>query len=328
MTTYKLGPLPWSDETLARAYFQSFVAAYEAIREHPGYTLHKRVESLSAALRLFNKWCARFIEDIGRFHVEFREGGIMHRTRNGDLQQLEESFQESLYVIASTAMTLVDQSRGIEKHVVLAGYEEKKDAFVKCPAHRFIQELRNDVVHVSLHQPNWQISVRADGISETEMVLYPHQLQRADGWHSLAKQYLQERPEGVHIGALISEYQEKVTSLHKWLHQAITEAKGDVISEYLLCDRRLKAIGSHATWRMLLTQVVIQNKKDPFDYLDRYLTPEELLEVNNLPARSQQQVDRIIELIDEYGACNQELRELTYQAFAVGDVHQCRDRLS
>lgn len=325
MTTYTLGPLPWSDETLTRAYWKGFTKAYETIREHPGYELHKRVESLKAALRLFNKWCARFHEDLGNLHVELKEAGILQRNRKDELKRFEESFQEALYVIASTAMTLVEQSRAIAKKIELAGYEDKTSAFANDPAHRFIQELRNDVIHVSLHQPSWQVDIRMDGLGATEMILHPHQFQRAKGWHSLAKQYLQNRPDGVRVGELISQYQGNVVHFHEWLHQAITEAKGAVIADYLRCDRTLYAIGSRATWRLQLSQIVIPNKKDPFAYLDRYLNAEEMEEINALPHRSAGQIDRIIEIIDEYGACDGELRELVYQAFSVSDSINTRE---
>lgn len=113
MTASILGPLPWSDETLKRVYFQSLTAAYAAIREHPGYKLYKQQQSLNSTLRLFRKWCSRFHEDLDRFHVEAHEEKLMDRKHIQALQQFEEFFQEALYVIASTAMSLVDQSRRV-----------------------------------------------------------------------------------------------------------------------------------------------------------------------------------------------------------------------
>ncbi|MDP3308449.1 hypothetical protein [Methylotenera sp.] len=193
MTASILGPLPWSDETLKRAYFQSFTAAYEAIREHPGYDLHKRKQSLNSALRLFRKWCSRFHEELYRFHIETHEEKLMNRRHAETLQQFEESFQEALYVIASTAMTLVDQCRSIANHIELNGYTEQTNTFSNDPVHRLIQELRNDVLHASLHQPNWQISIKEDGTRTTEMMILPHQLSRSSKWHSLARQYLKEQ---------------------------------------------------------------------------------------------------------------------------------------
>jgi hypothetical protein len=322
MTAYSLGPLPWSNETLERAYFRGFAEAYEAIRQHPGYELHRRVQSLQSALRLFCKWCSHFLDELEKFHIEAHEGKTLEKRHALDLKGFEDSFQEALYIVASTAMTLVDQSRGIKNHLDQTEYQSRAELFANDPAHRLIQELRNDVIHVSLHKPNWRRSYKEDGNSSTEMILLPHQLSRSSEWHQLARKYLQAQPDGIAIGQLIKEYQVKVNAFHEWLHTALQASVGNTIADYLRCERHLKTIGSRSMWRLMLLQVVIPQKRDPYSYLDRYLTPEELAEVSRLPSRSKTQVDRIIELVDEYGACDEELRGLVYQAFQVNDYNQ------
>ncbi len=92
---------------------------------------------------------------------------------------------------------------------------------------------------------------------------------------------------------------------------------GPCVSDYLRCRRRLKAVTARATWNIILKQVLIAGKRDPYPYLERYLNSNEIDEVLQLPARSRRQVDRIIEIVDEYGACDDELRETAYEAFGV-----------
>ncbi len=46
-----------------------------------------------------------------------------------------------------------------------------------------------------------------------------------------------------------------------------------------------------------------------YDYLLRYLTDDELERVYSLPMRSKEQVDLIIKILDDYGACNDDLRK-------------------
>jgi hypothetical protein len=52
-------------------------------------------------------------------------------------------------------------------------------------------------------------------------------------------------------------------------------------------------------------------------YLDKYLSDNEIEEILSLPFRSKLQVDRIIELIDEYRCCDEELRNAAYRLFGV-----------
>jgi hypothetical protein len=77
----------------------------------------------------------------------------------------------------------------------------------------------------------------------------------------------------------------------------------------------------HGGWRLIL-RGGIDSGANPYEHLEKYLEREALDEIERLPHRSAMQVNRIIELIDEHGACNDELRELAYCLFKVkgGDI--------
>ena len=321
MKAYKLGTLPWSDETLEKAYWKNFTDAHESIKQHPGYDLHERIQSLKAVLRMFNKTADSFFATLQQFHTEVHEKNLFSRSRNDDLCKFEETFQEILYLFASCAMTLVDQSRTLSRKVEMSGYEERiSTIFSENPRHRLIQELRNDLVHVTLHKPSWQLSTEQDHTHITQFVLNADQLKRSKKWHSLAKKYLQEHSNNIDLGTLIQEYRKQVNELQEWLQVAVIEVTSSTINDYLRCDKFLKAIGSRCGWRLLLSQVIIQGGRDPYQYLDKYLTQLEVEEIQRLPNKSKEQVDRIIEIVDDYGACNEELQSLAYKAFGVTEV--------
>jgi hypothetical protein len=318
MDAYKLGPLPWRNEALERAYWKDFRDAHESIKQHPGFDLHECSLSLKSVLRMFNKTADTFFTTLQRFHAEADGQQLFSRIRSNDLREFEETFQETLYLFASCAMTLVDQSRALSKKVEIPDYSSRvSSTFAGNPRHRFIQELRNDLIHVTLHQPGWQLSTDRDRTRTSRFMLHANQLKRADDWHRLAKEYLQQRSSGVDLGALIQEYRMQVNEFQEWLQARVIEAADQIIDDYLRCDRFLKAIGSRCLWRLLLSQVVIQGRRDPCQYLDQYLTQSELDEIQLLPPRSKEQVDRIVEIVDDFGACNEELRSLAYKAFGV-----------
>jgi hypothetical protein len=213
-------------------------------------------------------------------------------------------------------MTLVDQSRGIKNRVEITGYDERiMSTFSNSPRHRFVQELRNDLIHVALHQPGWRFATEPDLAWTTRLMLRPKQLRRSQEWHSLARQFLQQNPEGVDLGSLIAAYRTEVDQFQNWFQDALIMSAGDLINDYVRCNRFLRAIGARCWWQLLLQQFVIGAGRNPFDHLDRYLTPSELKEINALPSRSKRQVNRIIEFVDEDGVCDEELRSLAYKAF-------------
>jgi hypothetical protein len=69
-------------------------------------------------------------------------------------------------------------------------------------------------------------------------------------------------------------------------------------------------------WKAMLGNWLNWSKPpNPYEYLNRYLNAEQLRAVHALPAKSKEQVDKIIEFIDTDGACDDELRQRAYELF-------------
>lgn len=317
---YSLGPLPWSDEHLVDAVWKNFSKAQEWVDEHPGRVFVSRLESLKAVRRIFEGSVNQFIECLASFHAEAHSGSLFRRNRQSDLEAYEHRFQELLYVFASSAMTLVDQSRTLSQKVMLPGYNERVNiTFANNARHRFIQELRVDVIHVTLHRPGWELTSGRNEEAKSKFMLRPKQLTRLHEYNAQARQYVDEHPEGIDLGQLIVDYSSGVSEFHEWLQQTTEEVAGHMIADYQRCTKRIKAVSSRSFWNIISQQFLIAGQRDPYSYLNRYLTEDELKEVYAIPQRSRRQVDRIIEFVDEYEACDVELRQIIYKAFGVFD---------
>lgn len=313
---YSLGPLPWSDEKLVATVWKNFSQAQEWVDEHPGRTFVTRMESLRAVRRIFEGSVDQFNECLTRFHVEAQTGHLFRRNRRSDLEAYEQQFQKHLYLFASSAMTLVDQARALSQKVTLPDYDKRvKSAFATNPKHRFVQELRVDVIHVTLHRPGWQLTSGKDEEPTSKFMLWPKQLTRLPDYNRQARQFVEANPKGIDLGRLIADYSAEVREFHEWLQQTTEAATGHVMDDYHRCMNRIKAVSSHSFWNIIFQQFVIAGKRDPYTYLDQHLTDDELSEVNSLPYRTQKQIDRIIELVDEYEACDDALRQIIYKAF-------------
>lgn len=313
---YNLGPLPWSNDTLVAAVWKSPSQAQEWVDEHPGRAFVAQLESLKAVLGIFEESAEQFSECLVRFHADVHKGHVFRRNRRSELEAYEQQFQKLLYVFASSAMTLVDQARALSQKITFPEYEARvREGFATNPRHRFIQELRVDVIHVTLHRPGWQLTSGRDEESTSKFMLWPKQLTRLSEYNAQARQFVDEHPKGIDLGRLIVDYSAHVREFHKWLRQTAESVVGDMMADYRRCSKRITAVSSRSFWNLIFQQVVIAGKRDPYTYLDQYLTEGELAEVNSLPHRSRRQVDRIIELVDEHEACDDELRQIIYKAF-------------
>jgi hypothetical protein len=70
-------------------------------------------------------------------------------------------------------------------------------------------------------------------------------------------------------------------------------------------------------WWNLLIDHALQAGIDPYERLTQYLGKEQLAELSSVPHRTKEQIDKIIHLVDEYGACDEELRKKVYRLFKV-----------
>lgn len=317
---YTLGPLPWSNAHLERAVMLEGGQVQKWVNEHPGFEMVQRLESLKTVLGIFDRSATQFGEVLELFHKEAAGGRIFQRNRRQDLEAIAQRVCELLYLFASSAMTLVEQSRALSRELLLPGYAARTEQdFAVDPQHRFIQELRNDLVHVALHRPAWQLVPGSEDTCQSRLLLWPDQLSRASSYSAQARAFLEQHPSGIDLRELVAGYGTKVREFHAWLNREVQSVAGDRIADYLRCRQSVRAASSRCLWNIILKQIVIEGKRDPYSYLDHYLTEEELRDVRARPHRSRSQIDRIVELIDEDGACDGELRQIVYEAFGAVD---------
>jgi hypothetical protein len=258
------------------------------------------------------------------------DGNLLDRARQDDLRQYEEKFQEITYLFSSLAKSLVDYSRRLifdskkddinnKEKVIIVDYEERKLLLCKNHRHGFITGLRDYLHHFKLQKSPWELSTNENYTHTTKIILDSTELAHSGfKWESSAKQYLKENSQGLDLAIIIDEYQKQINDFYEWLFAEIDKSnKADEINEYLSLDKFIKAIGARSHWNFLLSQIVIQKKLNPYQYLDKLLKPSEIEEIQNLPNKSKQQVDKIIEILDDYGACDDNLRSLVYKAFSI-----------
>lgn len=317
-TIYTLGPLPWSEEVLRKAYFHNFLDTRKAIQQHPGFPAHRDLSALRLSLDIFIDSVSDLIESIDAFRIESRSSEFWTRPARGRLKKHELGIRRRVFTAATAGMSVVEHSRKVSAHVQIPAYQNRVNVtFANNERHKFIQCFRNCLNHQQIFKTDWKTTWSAAS-RRTELLLnHDGLLIVSSGWHSLAKAFISRYPEGIDVEILFRDYRADVEDFHNWFHAEVQRASEPYLSEYREYERMLNRFDMRSWWNLILKQVVMGRKLDPYKYLDRYLTKDELDEVLSLPMRSQKQVDRIIETLDEYGACDDELRKTVYVAFNV-----------
>ena len=87
--SYSLGPLPWSREQLIKDYWSNFVAAFEHIKEHPGFAANQGLDDIQSALEVFLDAAQDLFAGISIFREEADRGELYGRGSQWRLEELE-----------------------------------------------------------------------------------------------------------------------------------------------------------------------------------------------------------------------------------------------
>lgn len=314
---YPLGPLPWDKAVLHNAYFSKPVATRKAINEHPGYVVETDLTDLVFSLEIFLDSVSELLSTITQFEQECSGLAFWHRGNKHRVSYFERAIRRGVFAASVSALALVDVSRRVNGHYSIDGYKDRiKDTFDENEQHRFIQSLRNYSAHVRLAESGWQVSWSREG-RKAQFILRSEELLSWDNWHRLAKAYITKHSQGIDLKLLFEEYFESVRGFQEWFRGEIEKGNEPLLAEYRSYDKLLNSFDWASYWTLLLKQKVMEQGVDPYDHLGAHLTPEELAEVLAMPLRSKEQIDRIMEIVDEFGLTDDDLRQLAYAAFGI-----------
>ena len=288
------------------------------LRHHPGHELEQALSSLWNMLDVFRCACKGIQRENTKFAALAGKDEFSHREMQAEVDAIQNEIRKEIFAASGAAFSIVGLSYKVFPKVEVPGYRERVEReFAKSGDHHFIKCLRNEMSHSWFPPANWKVF---KSIQEGQSVSFEFdcsQLLRYGEFNRTAQEYILASGSGIDVVCLFESYSQKVESLYSWLSKAIDDYLPESIHEYRKCVKAQKAYSSRCLWRVLIEQVGIPNKVDPYEHLDRYLTKVELGEVLALPRQSKQQVDRIIQLVDEYDACDDSLRLKVYQLFRV-----------
>jgi len=100
-----------------------------------------------------------------------------------------------------------------------------------------------------------------------------------------------------------------------WLSEIETNKPVD-LHDYDSLERSIYARDYNQTYKVMI-HFAINNKKDPYKFLGKYIPEDVLGKILRLPNNSRLQVDAIIAHADSERLCDAELRGLLYKLFKV-----------
>jgi hypothetical protein len=306
--------VPTTQEALGELCALGPEDAERALRQHPGYSLNRKIESVQTMLELFRRTLADLSRAIASFpELRSQDGHLAGELLEHDVSVL---VNKELFAALGAAKTLVDHSRRIKNLVPADQFESKKKEAFNPNEHALIVDLRNSVLHQVHSEANWQ-KVYRGGPPTTHFVIDREDL-LADGELSqAAREHLNQLGTKIDVTELLSAYSQRVEGFYGWLLPEVEAHLPIPVHDYRACRQAVKSHHGRLGYEFLI-RTWMNAGVDPYRHLPKHLTSEQLKAVEELPHHSAEQVDYIISCVDRHGVCNENLRKTAYEFFKVG----------
>jgi hypothetical protein len=322
----EIASIPLPTEVVAMLAQLNYQDVREVMVDHPGFKALERLESYQTSLSVFECAVPDLIRAIEVFESAI-DSDILSGKNQDKLHQIERAIQKELFATANAAHSLVDHStRRLQLLVNIPDYNAKlSEFFGNDGLHEFVICLRTILHHLHMIKAGWRIVNQFEKGKKASFTLNRDQVrfivekkENPFGAASLARilTYLSESPKAIDLKQVFEEYQRRASDFHGWYGEALASDSLIEMRDCERCLRESKNFGVCKFWKAMLSNWLNwKEPPNPYDHLPRYLTPEQIAEIYDLPMQSEQQVDKVIEFVDTDRACDADLRRMAYRLF-------------
>ncbi|EMD9439664.1 hypothetical protein VXE32_003684 [Burkholderia cepacia] len=299
-------PHPWTRDIIETAIFRNFTDARESIEMTPGGVLWRALQDLQDTIWIFETNTTELLDEICLFGERSKNPAFWHPAKHSEVKNHTRAVKKKIFHCTSSLMTLVDHARKFHRSTPVSGYYDRLKAVFSSPGlHDFLQCFRNYNTHWRIAEANWLIQRDKSGRS-AKFVIKKSELLIWDGWTRPAREYIEASEEILNVYDIFSEYRSFAQKFYAWHRGAVFDTHPDIIRYYLECKRLYEGLQKKYMWNMIISHT--PKTLNPFEYVDQYLTENQLQQLLAHELRSSQQVDALIRMLDMEEFCDQDLR--------------------
>lgn len=309
-------PEPWTRAVIQDAIFKNFSNAKASIDDTPGGIVWRALHELDDSIWIFDTSTTELLDEICLFAERSKNPKFWHQVHTNEAEAHTRAVKRKLFNFTSSLMALVDHARNFQRETPVTGYADRlKEDFPTRGVHDFLQCLRNYNTHWRIAQAHWTIRFDFESRSrDARFRVTKAELLAWSGWKSKARQFLNDiSTHAIDIYDLVSAYRNQVQSFYAWHKGAVIDQHAPLIRSYLEYKRLYEGIQKKCNWNLLLTHAT--KGLNPYQYLSRYLSHDQVEQLLTHEHRSEKQADALIRMLDMEEFCDADLRQKVLAVF-------------
>ena len=308
---------PWTHQHIQRAIMFDFRSVQKSIDKTEGGQLWRSIKELDDAIWVFTKSTSELLDKINEFGEKSKDVNFWHRTNNRNSEEYVREVKRHLYYCTSSLMTVVDISRSLSKKWPIENLEDKRNKFFSTPGlHDFLQKLRNFSSHWRMAQANWVIKMNFEnGTRVACFVVSKEELLEWGDWGSKAKKYIEEKQDDIDLYEVFTEYKKHVQQYYDWYKGALINVYSSILQPFFQYKKIHEGLNQKMMWNMILSN--FRPEMNPYQYLARYLSSNQIELILSYNYRSEQQVNALIKMLNMEDFCDDQLKAKAMRVFGV-----------
>lgn len=299
---------PWTRSSIERALFASFTDAKASVEETAGGKLWREFTDLGDSVWIFEASTTELLDEISLFGDRSKDAGFWKEANFNAANEHTRAVKRKIFNCTSSLMALVDHARNFQRKTPVPGYADRiRETFAPPGLHEFLQCLRNYNTHWRVAEANWNITHNFKSNSrEVRFQVRRSELLAWDGWTSGARQYLEAASAEIDVYAIFSAYREHVQSFYAWHKGVVLVEYAGILQQYFEYKRLLEGLQRKYNWNLVISHA--PKTLNPFQYVDRYLSKEQVERLLAYEPASEAQVDALIRMVGMEEFCDDSLR--------------------
>lgn len=218
-------------------------ALEEQIRKSKGYQIHQRLSYMVNVFAIYNRNYFRLRRLCRGFSTPEAIMPLWDEERREDLRMMLQELQTDLHNYLAALKTLIDHTRVVvnraysEQEFIKEYQARIETEFDKNPPARFLQDLRNYMLHYSLPAASSEVSVTKDqdtgeAVTQSRATIIKYELLSWPEWSSPSKEYLEGAGDEIDLLELIDAHESKIREFNDWLLKRLNAVHADELDRF------------------------------------------------------------------------------------------------